>query len=134
VAVGDCILLDDRLVEPETDALSKADRLITTTVKNNGVLKNKKGVNVPGVSVKLPGLTEKDKDDVKFGIEQGVDFIAASFVRRAQDVLEIRELLETHEGEYIKIIPKIENQEGIDNIDRSEERRVGKERSTKSAE
>ncbi|SDJ64400.1 pyruvate kinase [Jeotgalicoccus aerolatus] len=117
VEVGDFILLDDGLVELEIDAISKADGLITTTVKNNGVLKNKKGVNVPGVSVKLPGLTEKDKDDVKFGIEQGVDFIAASFVRRAQDVLEIRELLETHEGEYIKIIPKIENQEGIDNID-----------------
>ena len=72
---------------------------------------------MPGVSVNLPGLTEKDKADVKFGIEQGVDFIAASFVRRPQDVLEIRELLETHQGEYIKIIPKIENQEGIENID-----------------
>lgn len=114
---GDFILLDDGLVELEIDELNKDTGIITTTVKNNGLLKNKKGVNVPGVSVKLPGLTEKDKEDVKFGIEQGVDFIAASFVRRAQDVLEIREMLESHDGEYIKIIPKIENQEGIDNID-----------------
>lgn len=114
---GDFILLDDGLVELEIDELNKDTGIITTTVKNNGLLKNKKGVNVPGVSVKLPGLTEKDKEDVKFGIKQGVDFIAASFVRRAQDVLEIREMLESHDGEYIKIIPKIENQEGIDNID-----------------
>lgn len=117
VEVGDFILLDDGLVELQIDAISKENGILTTTVKNNGLLKNKKGVNVPGVSVNLPGLTDKDKSDVKFGIEQGVDFIAASFVRRAQDVLEIRELLETNEGDYIKIIPKIENQEGIDNID-----------------
>lgn len=117
VQPGDFILLDDGLVELEINDLNKETGIITTTVKNNGLLKNKKGVNVPGVSVKLPGLTDKDKADVKFGIEQGVDFIAASFVRRAQDVLDIRELLETHDGEYIKIIPKIENQEGIDNID-----------------
>ena len=117
VEPGDFILLDDGLVELQIDELNKETGIITTTVKNNGLLKNKKGVNVPGVSVKLPGLTDKDKADVKFGIEQGVDFIAASFVRRSQDVLEIRELLETHKGEFIKIIPKIENQEGIDNID-----------------
>lgn len=117
VQAGDFILLDDGLVELEVDSLDKEAGIISTTIRNNGLLKNKKGVNVPGVSVNLPGLTEKDKADVKFGIEQGVDFIAASFVRRPQDVLEIRELLETHQGEYIKIIPKIENQEGIDNID-----------------
>ena len=117
VEPGDFILLDDGLVELQIDELNKEEGLIMTTVKNNGLLKNKKGVNVPGVSVKLPGLTDKDKSDVQFGIEQGVDFIAASFVRRAEDVLEIRELLEAHEGDYIKIIPKIENQEGIDNID-----------------
>lgn len=117
VEPGDFILLDDGLVELEITELNKESGIITTTVKNNGLLKNKKGVNVPGVSVKLPGLTDKDKADVKFGIEQGVDFIAASFVRRGQDVLEIRELLENNEGEFIKIIPKIENQEGIDNID-----------------
>ena len=83
---------------------------------NSGTLKNKKGVNVPGVSVKLPGITEKDAQDILFGIEQGVDFIAASFVRRATDVLEIRQLLEENNGSHIQIIPKIENQEGVDNI------------------
>lgn len=117
VKPGDFILLDDGLVELQVESINKEEGIITTVIRNNGLLKNKKGVNVPGVSVNLPGLTEKDKSDVKFGIEQGVDFIAASFVRRPQDVLEIRELLETHQGEYIKIIPKIENQEGIDNID-----------------
>ncbi|QQD85252.1 pyruvate kinase [Jeotgalicoccus sp. ATCC 8456] len=117
VQPGDFILLDDGLVELQVESINKEEGIITTTIRNNGILKNKKGVNVPGVSVNLPGLTEKDKADVKFGIEQGVDFIAASFVRRPQDVLEIRELLETHQGEYIKIIPKIENQEGIENID-----------------
>ena len=116
VDAGDYILLDDGLVELQVERIDKDQGLITTTIKNNGVLKNKKGVNVPGVSVNLPGLTEKDKEDVLFGIEQGVDFIAASFVRRPQDVLEIRELLEQNKGDYIKIIPKIENQEGIDNI------------------
>ena len=80
-------------------------------------MKNKKGVNVPGVSVKLPGITEKDTNDILFGIEQGVDFIAASFVRRASDVLEIRQILEEKQATHIHIIPKIENQEGVDNID-----------------
>ena len=80
-------------------------------------MKNKKGVNVPGVSVNLPGITEKDANDIVFGIEQGVDFIAASFVRRATDVLEIHQLLEDHNAGDIQIIPKIENQEGVDNID-----------------
>ncbi len=89
---------------------------IVTNILNSGTLKNKKGVNVPNVSVKLPGITEKDAADIKFGIEQGVDFIAASFVRRATDVLEIRELLEQNNGADIHIIPKIENQEGVDNI------------------
>lgn len=72
---------------------------------------------MPGVSVKLPGITEKDAQDILFGIEQGVDFIAASFVRTSKDVLEIRELLEQNGGSHIQIIPKIENQEGVDNID-----------------
>ena len=80
-------------------------------------MKNKKGVNVPGVSVNLPGITEKDTNDIIFGIEQDVDFIAASFVRRATDVLEIRQLLEENNATHIHIIPKIENQEGVDNID-----------------
>lgn len=113
----DTILLDDGLVMLKVLGKSKAEGLIHTEVMNSGELKNKKGVNVPGVSVQLPGITEKDKEDILFGIEQEIDFVAASFVRRAEDVLEIRELLEKNSGSNIHIIPKIENQEGVDNID-----------------
>ncbi|MBA2173352.1 pyruvate kinase [Halobacillus locisalis] len=114
---GSKILLDDGLVELQVEEVDKDNNEIKTTVLNNGPLKNKKGVNVPNVSVNLPGITEKDAKDIEFGIEQGVDFIAASFVRRASDVLEIKELLEKHDALDIQIIPKIENQEGVDNID-----------------
>ncbi|MCH7322381.1 pyruvate kinase [Solibacillus sp. MA9] len=114
---NDVILLDDGLIELRVLAKDLEQGLIHTIVENAGVLKNKKGVNVPGVSVKLPGITEKDAADILFGIGQGVDFIAASFVRTAKDVLEIRELLEQNNGSHIQIIPKIENQEGVDNID-----------------
>ncbi|MDX8359313.1 pyruvate kinase [Cytobacillus sp. IB215316] len=117
VEVGSKILLDDGLIGLEVIAINTELGEITTKVLNNGVLKNKKGVNVPGVKVKLPGITEKDANDIIFGIEQGVDFIAASFVRRASDVLDIREILEKHDAPNIQIIPKIENQEGVDNID-----------------
>ncbi|MBK3493577.1 pyruvate kinase [Viridibacillus sp. YIM B01967] len=117
VEKGSIILLDDGLIELRVTGKDVKAGLIHTVVENAGVLKNKKGVNVPGVSVQLPGITEKDAQDILFGIEQGVDFIAASFVRRASDVLEIRELLENNNGGHIQIIPKIENQEGVDNID-----------------
>lgn len=117
VQVGSIILLDDGLIELVVTKINNSNGIITTFVQNAGTLKNNKGVNVPGVSVQLPGITEKDAKDILFGIEQGVDFIAASFVRRAKDVLEIRELLEKNNGSYIQIIPKIENQEGVDNID-----------------
>jgi pyruvate kinase len=117
VTVGSKILLDDGLIGLEVLAIDKEKGEIKTKVLNSGVLKNKKGVNVPGVRVNLPGITEKDAQDIIFGIEQGIDFIAASFVRRASDVLEIRELLEMHNALHIQIIPKIENQEGVDNID-----------------
>ncbi|MBT2692868.1 pyruvate kinase [Bacillus sp. ISL-55] len=113
---GAKILLDDGLIGLEVISIDKSNNEIKTRVMNSGTLKNKKGVNVPGVSVNLPGITEKDAKDILFGIEQGVDFIAASFVRRATDVLEIRQLLEENNGSYIQIIPKIENQEGVDNI------------------
>src|SRR5699024_8769897 len=89
---------------------------LKTTALNDGIVKNKKGVNVPNVQVKLPGITDKDTKDILFGIEQEVDFIAASFVRRPSDVLEIKELLEKQDATHIQLIPKIENQEGIDNI------------------
>ncbi|MFF2755179.1 pyruvate kinase [Psychrobacillus sp. NPDC058041] len=117
VQVGSIILLDDGLIELIVTKINTNEGVITTFVQNAGTLKNNKGVNVPGVSVQLPGITEKDSKDILFGIEQGVDFIAASFVRRAKDVLEIRELLEKNNGSHIQIIPKIENQEGVDNID-----------------
>ncbi|MDQ0161086.1 pyruvate kinase [Bacillus alveayuensis] len=117
INIGSTILLDDGLIGLEVIGIDREKKEIKTKVLNSGILKNKKGVNVPGVSVKLPGITEKDAKDIAFGIEQGIDFIAASFVRRASDVLEIRELLEEHNAEHIQIIPKIENQEGVDNID-----------------
>ncbi|MEN8701278.1 pyruvate kinase [Bacillus infantis] len=117
VHTGSKILLDDGLIGLEVTKIDKANSEIHTKILNSGTLKNKKGVNVPGVSVKLPGITEKDANDILFGIEQGVDFIAASFVRRASDVLEIRQLLEDNNASHIQIIPKIENQEGVDNID-----------------
>ncbi|MFN7250673.1 MAG: pyruvate kinase [Anaerobacillus sp.] len=115
VEVGSKILLDDGLIELEVIEIGSNE--LRTKILNSGTIKNKKGVNVPNVSVKLPGITEKDANDIRFGIEQGVDFIAASFVRRASDVLEIRELLETNNASHLHIIPKIENQEGVDNID-----------------
>lgn len=117
VSVGSTILLDDGLIGLEVLKIDEDAKEIHTKVLNSGILKNKKGVNVPGVSVNLPAITEKDAADIIFGIEQGIDFIAASFVRRASDVLEIRELLQQNGGSEIKIIPKIENQEGVDRID-----------------
>ena len=115
VHVGSTILLDDGLIELKVTEIGVEE--LTAQVVNNGILKNKKGVNVPGVSVNLPGITEKDASDITFGIEEDVDFIAASFVRRASDVLEIRELLERKNASHIQISPKIENQEGVDKID-----------------
>ena len=117
VHAGSVILLDDGLIQLEVTDLDKESGLIHTVIVNSGTLKDKKGVNVPGVSVQLPGMTEKDASDILFGIEQGVDFIAASFVRRSSDVMEIRTLLENNNGAHLQIIPKIENQEGVDNID-----------------
>ncbi|MBB5180642.1 pyruvate kinase [Planomicrobium koreense] len=117
VHVGSVILLDDGLIELHVTGIDKEKGLLHTVVENAGTLKTKKGVNVPGVSVQLPGMTEKDAQDILFGIEQNVDFVAASFVRRASDVMEIRRHLENNNGSHIQIIPKIENQEGVDNID-----------------
>ncbi|RDU36218.1 pyruvate kinase [Neobacillus piezotolerans] len=117
VSRGSKILLDDGLIGLEVTDIDQDNQLIHTKILNTGTLKNKKGVNVPGVSVNLPGITDKDRKDILFGIEQDIDFIAASFVRRAKDVLEIRQLLEENNASHIHIIPKIENQEGVDNID-----------------
>ncbi|WP_281197759.1 pyruvate kinase [Staphylococcus schleiferi] len=117
IEIGSFILLDDGLIELEVESIDHAAGEVHCKVLNTGELKNKKGVNLPGVSVNLPGITEKDEEDIRFGIDQEVDFIAASFVRRASDVLEIRRILEEVKNDTISIIPKIENQEGIDNID-----------------
>ncbi|MFB7637623.1 pyruvate kinase [Peribacillus butanolivorans] len=114
---GSRILLDDGLIGLEVLKVDEVKKEIHTKILNSGTLKNKKGVNVPGVSVNLPGITEKDEQDILFGIEQGIDFVAASFVRRASDVLEVRELLQQNGAEHIQIIPKIENQEGVDRLD-----------------
>lgn len=117
VNVGSTILLDDGLIELTVQSVDVAKGEVYCSVDNSGELKNKKGVNLPGVKVNLPGITEKDASDIRFGIEQDVDFIAASFVRRPSDVLDIRAILEESDTNTIKIIPKIENEEGIENID-----------------
>ncbi|WP_372638305.1 pyruvate kinase [Cohnella sp.] len=115
VNVGSTILIDDGLIGLTVIDIQGTE--IKCQIVNSGQIKSKKGVNVPGVAISMPGLTEKDISDIKFGIEVGVDFIAASFVRRASDVLEIRELLERHDARHIHIISKIENQQGVDNLD-----------------
>jgi pyruvate kinase len=115
VHVGSTILVDDGLIGMTVVDVRGSE--IECRIVNGGQLKSKKGVNVPGVKIKLPGITEKDANDIVFGIQQNVDFIAASFVRKASDVMEIRELLERHNAPHIQIISKIENQEGVDNLD-----------------
>ncbi len=115
VAVGDRILIDDGLVELIVTQVN-GDEIITR-VENAGIIKNNKGVNVPNVKINLPAITEKDRSDILFGIKNDIDFIAASFVRKASDVMAIREILEEHDANHIQIISKIENQEGVDNID-----------------
>ncbi|HAX53391.1 pyruvate kinase [Muricomes intestini] len=112
---GKTILIDDGLIGLEV--ISKTDRDIICSVVNGGELGERKGVNVPNVSVRLPAITEKDKEDIKFGVEQEVDFIAASFVRNAECVLEIKAYLKELHAPYIPIIAKIENAEGVQNID-----------------
>ena len=108
------IMLDDGLIKLQIQTVNDTD--IVCTVLNNGKIKNKKGVNVPGVHLSMPYMSQRDKDDIIFGIEQGFDFIAASFVRTAQDVYDIRNLLNEYDSN-IRIIAKIENREGVNNID-----------------
>ena len=112
---GNTVLLDDGLVGLEVTEI-KGNEIICKVI-NTGELGETKGVNLPGVSVGLPALSEKDIADLKFGCEQGVDFVAASFIRKASDVAEVRKVLDENGGANIKIIPKIENQEGVDNFD-----------------
>lgn len=115
LSVGNTVLLDDGLIQLTVTEIAGND--VICRVENTGELGNKKGVNLPGVSVQLPALSEKDKSDIIWGASQDVDFVAASFIRKASDVEEIRELLNANGGENIKIISKIENQEGVDNFD-----------------
>ena len=115
VEAGKVILIDDGLIELKV--LRKTEKDIVCEVINGGELGEKKGVNVPNVSVRLPAITEKDRDDIRFGVEQGIDFIAASFVRNAECVLEIKAFLKELNAPFIPIIAKIENAEGIKNID-----------------
>lgn len=114
VNAGNRILIDDGLIELEVLEVKGND--IVCRIVNGGELGERKGVNVPNVKVKLPALTEKDKADILFGIEQGFDFIAASFVRTADAVLEIKKIL-ADKGANISVIAKIENAEGIENVD-----------------
>lgn len=114
VSEGDKILIDDGLIEMEV--LSIKSSKIICQVKNGGVISNKKGVNVPNVSLSMPYMSQKDIDDILFGIEQDVDFVAASFVRTAADVKEIKNLLRDNGGRDIRVIAKIENAEGVANI------------------
>ena len=114
VQPGDRILIDDGLIELHVREVNGTD--IVCRIENGGELGEKKGVNVPGVRVKLPALTDKDKEDIRFGVDAGFDFVAASFVRNADAIREIREILD-EKGSAMQIIAKIENEEGIENID-----------------
>lgn len=115
VRKGDTILIDDGLIGLEVQRVS-ADK-IECIIKNGGELGERKGVNVPNVKIHIPGVTQKDREDILFGIEQGVDYIAASFVRNSDCIMDIREILEDNHGRDIGIIAKIENAEGVENID-----------------
>lgn len=115
VSVGTKILLDDGLLELRVEKIEDTD--IHCRIINGGMVSDRKGVNVPEVHLSLPFISDKDKADILFGIKHKVDFIAASFTRSAEDILKIRHLLAENGGEFIKIIAKIENAEGVDNID-----------------
>ncbi|OUM20882.1 pyruvate kinase [Butyricicoccus porcorum] len=115
VQTGTSILIDDGLIELRVEQTQEQD--ILCRVLNDGAVSNHKGINVPDVHLSIPYLSDKDKEDIKFGIEQGVDFIAASFVRTPDDVQQLRMLLDENGGENINIIAKIENQQGVENID-----------------
>ncbi len=115
VKPGDSILIDDGLIGLEVEEIVGSD--IHCTVINGGVVSNKKGINLPGVNVNMPFISQKDREDILFGIQEEFDFIAASFTRTADDVLEIRKILDDNGGRDLNIIAKIENQQGVDNID-----------------
>ncbi|KJY64795.1 Pyruvate kinase [Lactobacillus helsingborgensis] len=115
--VGGHVLIDDGLVDLLIKEKDEEKKELVCEAQNTGVIGSKKGVNAPGVEIRLPGITEKDADDIKFGLAHGINFIFASFARKAQDILDIRKLCEDAGCDYVKIYPKIESQEGIDNAD-----------------
>lgn len=117
VRPGSKVLIDDGLIELEVFRVDAAKKNIYCTVKNGGVVKDKKGINVPNVDIHLPAITDKDCDDILYGLKNDIDFIAASFIRKKEDVLEIRKFIDSNGGKDVKIISKIENQQGVDNID-----------------
>ena len=115
VEIGSRLLIDDGLLELEV--IEKTNGELQAKVLHGGMIKDHKGVNVPNVKIRLPGVTEKDVQDIIFGVGQDVDYIAASFVRKAEDILEVKHILSMHHALHIGVIAKIENQEGIANID-----------------
>ena len=115
VEVGGHILIDDGLIDLIVDKIDGTE--IECTLQNSGMLKGRRGINVPGAKLQLKAMTDKDKDDLRFAVENNFDFVAASFIRKPQDVLEMREYLDSVGENRIKIISKIENQEGLDNFD-----------------
>ena len=115
VSPGQEILIDDGLIEMTVEQVDRTN--IVCRVINGGVVSNHKGVNVPDVDLSMPYISDKDREDILFGISQDVDFIAASFVQKKEDILQLRRLLEKNGGEDIKIISKIENAQGVANID-----------------
>ena len=116
VVEGGHVLFDDGKIDMLITEKDVATNELVTVVQNNNTLGSRKGVNAPGVAINLPGITEKDADDIRFGLDQDINFIAASFVRKPEDVEEIRELLVEAGKEDVMIFPKIESQEGIDNF------------------
>ncbi len=109
------VLIDDGLIEMTVEQVNRTD--IVCRVINGGIVSNHKGVNVPDVDLSMPYISDKDREDILFGISQDVDFIAASFVQKKEDILQLRRLLEKNGGSDIKIIAKIENAQGVTNID-----------------
>ena len=115
VQEGDSILIDDGLIGLKVVKVTEKE--IICSVENGGTVSNKKGINVPGVELKMPFISKKDKDDILFAVKEGFDYIAASFTRTADDILEIRRILEENNCNFIKIIAKVENDQGIKNVD-----------------
>lgn len=117
VSVGSTILIDDGLLALEVMKINDETGVITCKILNTGTVSDHKGINLPGIKTQLPALTEKDMDDLRFGVEMGVDIVAASFIRKSEDVLAIRKALRNLGADDVFVMSKIENQEGVDNVE-----------------